>query len=363
MFRRGIQHILMRTLGWLPAQLYGLVVRARHRLYDAGILPSQEGALPTLVLGNLTVGGTGKTPLTERLVLDLENILGKGSVGILSRGYGRDMSGFQWVTPQSTSAEAGDEPVMLARKLPHAAVAVCEDRLQGLERMRDERPELRWVVCDDAFQHRALKPTLSMLLIDSTQPIASDRLLPAGRLRDVPERALAADAIVVTRLDDVHGDLRATYAPAFPARKPIFGTHMETDPLLAWPGDVPCANGDEDASPDRRERILAVAGISRPERFMDRLAGRFQVVRREAFSDHQAFTANDFKRWKRIVDSDRLHALVTTEKDVVRMPLDGIEGVSIRYEPMHAEWQEPHELEPWLRAQIEGHPTDSAGTS
>ena len=78
MFRRGIQHVLMRTLGWLPAQLYGLVVRARHRLYDAGILPSQEGALPTLVLGNLTVGGTGKTPLTERLVLDLENILGFG---------------------------------------------------------------------------------------------------------------------------------------------------------------------------------------------------------------------------------------------------------------------------------------------
>lgn len=353
----------MRTLGWLPAQLYGLVIRVRHRLYDVGILPSKEGALPTLVLGNLTVGGTGKTPLTERLVLDMEAVLGKGAVGILSRGYGRDTSGFQWVTPESTSDEAGDEPVMLARKLPHAAVAVCEDRLEGLKRMRAEHPELRWVVCDDAFQHRALKPTLSMLLIDSTQPIASDRLLPAGRLRDVPERALSADAIIVTRLDDVHGDLRAAYAPAFPSNKPVFGTHMETDPLLAWPGDVPCANGDENASPDRRERILAVAGISRPERFMDRLAGRFQVVRREAFSDHQAFTKNDFKRWKRIVDSDRLHALVTTEKDVVRMPMMGIPGVTIRYEPMHAEWQEPAEVMTWLRNQIEGLSTHSARTS
>ena len=353
----------MRTLGWLPAQLYGLVIRVRHRLYDVGILPSKEGALPTLVLGNLTVGGTGKTPLTERLVLDLEAVLGRGTVGILSRGYGRDTSGFQWVTPESTSAEAGDEPVMLARKLPHAAVAVCEDRLEGLERMRAEHPELRWVVCDDAFQHRALKPTLSMLLIDSTQPIASDRLLPAGRLRDVPERALAADAIIVTRLDDVHGDLRAKYVPAFPVNQPVFGTHMETDPLLAWPGDVPCANGDRNASPDRRERILAVAGISRPERFMDRLAERFQVVRREAFSDHQAFTTNDFKRWKRIVDSDRLHALVTTEKDVVRMPMDGIPGVAIRYEPMHAEWQEPEEVKAWLRQQIEDQTPSSAGTS
>ena len=363
MFRRGIQRVLVRTLGWLPALLYGLGVRVRHRLYDAGILPSKEGALPTLVLGNLTVGGTGKTPLTERLVLDLEEVVGKGAVGILSRGYGRDTSGFQWVTPQSTSAQAGDEPVMLARKLPHAAVAVSEDRLEGLQRMRAECPELKWVVYDDAFQHRALKPTVSMLLIDSTQPIASDRLLPAGRLRDVPERVLAADAIIVTRLDDVHGDLRTTYAPAFPSSKPIFGTHMETDPLLAWPGDTPCANGDENASPDRRERILAVAGISRPERFMDRLAGRFQVVRREAFSDHQAFTTNDFKRWKRIVDADRLHALVTTEKDVVRMPMEGIPGVSIRYEPMHAEWQEPLELKGWLRKQIERHTDFPAGTS
>lgn len=363
MFRRGIQQVLVRTLGWLPAQLYGLVVRGRHMLYDTGLLPSKEGALPTLVLGNLTVGGTGKTPLTERLVLDLEDTLGKGTVGILSRGYGRDTSGFQWVTPQSTSAAAGDEPVMLARKLPHAAVAVCEDRLAGLERMHAERPELKWVVCDDAFQHRALKPTASMLLIDSTQPIASDRLLPAGRLRDVPERALAADAIIITRLDEVHGDLRATFAPAFPKDKPIFGTHMETDPLLAWPGDTRCANGDKTASPDQRERILAVAGISRPERFMDRLAGRFQVVRREAFSDHKAFTTNDFKRWKRIVDSDRLHALVTTEKDVVRMPLEGIPGLSIRYEPMHAEWQEPNELTAWLWKQVQRHTAESAGRS
>lgn len=355
MFRRGIQDLFTRTLGWLPAQLFGVVLRVRHRLYDAGILPSEEGAIPTLVLGNLTVGGTGKTPMTERLLLDMESLLGKGNVGILSRGYGRETQGFLWVNPETTSTEVGDEPLMLARKLPHVAVAVCEDRIAGLKRMRAERPELKWVVCDDAFQHRALRPTLSMLLIDSTQPISADRLLPAGRLRDVPARVHAADAVIVTRLDDVHGDLREAYAPTFAKDKPVFGTHMATDPLRCWPGDTPCANGNADASPDQRERILAVAGISRPERFMDRLAERFQVVRREAFSDHQAFSGNDFKRWKRIVDSDRLHALVTTEKDVVRMPLEGIPGVAIRYEPMHAEWQEPNELAHWLKAQIESH--------
>lgn len=353
MFRRGIRPDLVRIFGWLPSLLYGLILRVRHGLYDAGVLPSREGALPTLVLGNLTVGGTGKTPMTERLVLDMERIVGTGAVGILSRGYGRRSSGFRWVEPTALSWEVGDEPLMLARKLPHVAVAVCEDRLAGLEKMRKDRPDLRWVVCDDAFQHRALRPTISMLLIDSTQPIHADRLLPAGRLRDLKERAHAADAVVVTRLDQSHTDLRSDFAPAFAAQKPVFGSLMETDALRAWPGDGPCPNGNRTASPDQRERILVVAGISRPERFMDRLAERFQVVRREAFADHQAFAQKDFNRWKRIVEADRLHALVTTEKDVVRMPLNGIPGVPIRYEPMHAQWHAPEAVDRWLRQQME----------
>lgn len=363
MFRRGFSAVLLRTVGWFPAQLHGLVLRMRHGLYDAGLLPSQAGALPTLVLGNLTVGGTGKTPLTERIVLDLERIVGRGSVGILSRGYGRSTRGFRWVELDSSSVDVGDEPLMLARKLPHAAVAVCEDRLAGLEAMRNDRPNLRWVVCDDAFQHRALKPTISLLLIDSTQPIHTDRLLPAGRLRDLKRRAHAADAIIVTRLDLPLGDLRAAFAPGFASEKPVFGSNMQRDPLRTWPGDAPCPNGNSLASPDQRERIIAVAGISRPERFMDRLAGRFQVVRREAFADHQAYTAKDFKRWKRIVEGDRLHALITTEKDVVRLPLGGIPGVAIRYEPMHAEWHDRHEVESWLKGQIDAHEKQHAEES
>lgn len=353
MIRRGIRPVLVRIIGWLPSLLYGLMLRVRHGLYDAGVLPSRTGALPTLVLGNLTVGGTGKTPMTERLVRDMERIVGSGAVGILSRGYGRHTSGFRWVDPASLSRDVGDEPLMLARKLPHVAVAVCEDRLAGLATMRKERPGLRWVVCDDAFQHRALKPSISLLLIDSTQPIHADHLIPAGRLRDLKSRSRAADAVVITRLDEVSHDLRSAFVPKFTPEKPVFGSRMQTDALRTWPGDGRCPNGDSAASPDRRERILAVAGISRPERFMDRLAGRFQVVRREAFADHQAFAPKDFNRWKRIVEADRLHALITTEKDVVRMPLDGIPGVPIRYEPMHAEWHEPEALERWLREQIE----------
>ena len=332
--------------------LYGGILHLRHALYDRGILPSSPGALPTVVLGNLTVGGTGKTPLTEAVASELEAILGPGSVGILSRGYGRKTTGFLWVNRDNRAEEVGDEPLMLCRKLPGMYVAVCENRLEGLRKMRETHPELRWVVCDDALQHRQLQPTIALLVVDATQPVDADHLLPWGRLRDVVTRMEHVDAVVVTRLGDAASDVRAKFASRLPAHRPVFATSMRPQPLRCWPHDAPCNDGDATTSPGRRDRILAVAGIAKPERFMDRLAERFQVVRREAFADHRAYFPEDYQRWKRIIDSDRLHALVTTEKDVVRFPPAGIEGIEIRYEPLEAEWHQPDSLRTWLRQEI-----------
>lgn len=338
------------------ALLYAGVLHVRHFFFDIGLFKSREGALPTLVLGNLTVGGTGKTPLTERVVLEMEAILGAGAVGVLSRGYGRSTKGFAWVTPMDSASAVGDEPLMLSRKLRHTAVAVCEDRIKGLKRMRDERPDLRWVVCDDAYQHRWLQPTISMLLVDSTQPVSEDALLPLGRLRDLPSRLIHADAVIVTRMEEHAADVRQKFALDLPSNRPVFTTRMQPQSLRCWPSDAKCPNGDAASPPARRERILAVAGIARPERFMDRLAERFQVVRREAFNDHRNFTEKDFDRWKRILDSDRLHAVVTTEKDAMRLPSEGIAGVEVRYEPLEAVWHEPDAMTAWLKKQIETHP-------
>ena len=343
--------VRMIFLGPLAA-LHAAILTCRHALYDHGVLASSEGAIPTLALGNLTVGGTGKTPMTERFVRDMESILGTGTVGILSRGYGRETNGFLWVDSDADAKDVGDEPLMLARKLPNAPVAVCEDRLQGLNVMKAAHPHLQWVVCDDALQHRRLKPTLSILLIDSTQPIQSDALLPLGRLRDLRSRLKIADAVVVTRLSDESSEIRDAFAQGLPANRPVFGSRMLSEPLRCWPDDAPCNNGNPEESPDRRERIIAVAGIARPERFMDRLAERFQVVRREAFSDHKSFSAADFKRWNRIIESDRLHALITTEKDAMRLPKTVIDGVPIRYEPMKAEWMNSVQLKGWLTEQL-----------
>jgi len=347
--------ILRRFFLGPVALLHAGLLHLRHFLFDAGVLKSREGALPTIVLGNLTVGGTGKTPLTELIVHELEAVLGIGTIGILSRGYGRSTEGFAWVTPTESAAAVGDEPLMLSRKLAHAAVAVCEDRIEGLRRMREERPHLQWVVCDDAYQHRWLQPTISMLLVDATQPVSEDALLPLGRLRDLPRRMNHADAVIVTRVEGSDADVHEKFAPDFPSGRPVFASGMQTQSLRCWPGDATCPNGDAASPPARRERILAVAGIARPERFMDRLAERFQVVRREAFADHRNFTEKDFQRWKRILDSDRLHALVTTEKDAMRLPSDGIEGIEVRYEPLEAVWFEPEAVRSWLKQQIAAH--------
>ncbi len=349
MIPRFVRLILLGPL----AALHGAVLMGRHALYDLGILPSTEGAIPTLVLGNLTVGGTGKTPMTERVVRDMESILGTGTVGVLSRGYGRKTRGYIWVKGDANAAEVGDEPLMLARKLPHAPIAVCENRLKGLQQMKAGHPDLKWVVCDDALQHRRLKPTLSLLLIDSTQPVHTDTLLPLGRLRDVRNRMRTADAVVVTRLSHDSTQIREAFARGLPDDRPVFGSRMQSEPLRSWPDDVPCKNGNPGESPDRRERILAVAGIARPERFMDRLAERFQVVRREAFADHKSFSAADFKRWSRIIEADRLHAVVTTEKDAMRLPKTGVDGVPIRYEPMKAEWSNSSHFQAWLAKQLQ----------
>ena len=337
------------------AFFYVAVIRFRHSLFDVGVLRSRPGALKTIVLGNLTVGGTGKTPTTERVVRDLQNIIGLKKVGVLSRGYGRKTKGFRWVTSSMQSSECGDEPLLLSKNLPDVPVAVCEKRLKGLKRMKSEHPELEWIVCDDAFQHRRLKPTISLLLLDASQPIASDAMLPAGRLRDVPERMQFADALVITRLDTSASFQEAAAAHGIEedSHQPVFASYMQPQPLLQWPEGTEAPNGNAKLSPDRRERIMAVAGIARPERFMDRLTERFQVVRRECFPDHRAFTQKDYKRWRRIMEGDRLQAIITTDKDAMRIKPELTQGLNIRCESIKAEWHNAEAVQSWLRSTIE----------
>lgn len=341
-----------RPRPWLLplAALHSAVLRLRHWAFDAGLLRSAQAEIPTWVVGNITVGGTGKSPHVRLVVRELEAAVGSGRVGVLSRGYGRAGQDFAWVTAESEAAEVGDEPRMLKGQIPQAPIAVCADRLEGVRRMHAEHPELRWVVLDDAMQHRRLVPDVTMVLLDATQPVSRDRLIPAGRLRDLRHRLRKAHVAVITRTSgDFEGERAAC---GWPEHAPLWFTRMTEGRLEPWSAaarsmPVPAPHPHAASGP----RVLAVAGIARPERFMDGLAKGYQIVRREAFPDHHAFTEEEVKRWVTAFDTDGIAGVITTEKDAARLEAHRhlLDGVAVYYVPLLAEWADPEAARAWLQ--------------
>ena len=332
------------------AALHALVLHVRHLAFNWGLLRSRRAAINTWVLGNITVGGTGKSPHVRLFVSELETLVGAGKVGILSRGYGRDEAGFGWVELASTPAEVGDEPLMLKRQMPDTPVAVCADRVAGVAQMRAERPELEWVVLDDAFQHRRLRADVSTVLLDATQPISKDRLIPAGRLRDLRSAVRRADSALLTRVARNEAEARAE--SGWPEGRPMWTTAMREGRLQPWSQaafDRPVPTPRE--LPSERVRVVAVAGIARPERFMDGLAHGYQIVRREAYPDHHAFSRTEIKQWLVAYDTDGIVGIITTEKDATRLEphRERLNRIPVYYVPLVAEWLDPEGARTWMR--------------
>ena len=157
--------------------LYKLGVLLRHRLFDWGILKQEKFDIPVVCIGNITVGGTGKTPMAEMVIAYMAQ---RHHVALISRGYGRRTKGYIEVTPESHYREVGDEPLQIKRKFPDTVVVVCEKRAEGIRRLRQEHPEVDLVVMDDGFQHRYVEPKVNIVMIDATRPVQCDRMLPAG---------------------------------------------------------------------------------------------------------------------------------------------------------------------------------------
>ena len=332
------------------AALHALVLRVRHLAFDWGVLRSRRAAVKTWVLGNITVGGTGKSPHVRLFVSELETLLGAGKVGILSRGYGRELAGFAWVELASSTTEVGDEPLMLKRQMPNTPVAVCADRLAGVAQMHADRPELEWVVLDDAFQHRRLRADVSTVLLDATQPVTKDRLIPAGRLRDVRSALRRADSALLTRV--AGNAVEARSESGWPDGRPAWATAMREGRLQPWSQaafDRPVPVPRESAS--ERARVIAVAGVARPERFMDGLASGYQIVRREAYPDHHAFSQTEVKQWLAAFDTDGVVGIITTEKDATRLEphRDRLNRIPVYYVPLVAEWLDPTGARTWIR--------------
>ena len=265
--------------------LYGLGVAVRNMMFDKGILKQRKFNIPVIAVGNLTVGGAGKTPHSEHII---EILKGEYRIGLLSRGYKRNTKGFVLAGANSRPQDIGDEPYQMYRKFSHdgVMVAVCESRVKGIETMLELNPTLNLIVLDDAFQHRYVKPTVSVVLTEHSRPVYNDSLLPYGRLRE-PARALdRADVVVMTKCPD---EMKSTL-------------------------DMGCLT--------REDTLLAVTGVANPRPFIRYLRSHYKAkVKILRFEDHHNFTNSDMQSILRKYNNmeGRHRYVVTTEKDAVRL--------------------------------------------
>ena len=294
----------MRFLLLPFAILYGLGVRLRHFLYDRGWLSSKRYPFPILCVGNLAVGGTGKTPMVEYLV----RLLGQEQVAILSRGYRRKTRGFVLADDSATAMTLGDEPYQYHRKFPRATVAVCESRQEGIERLL-ENPHFKYIILDDAFQHRKVQAGTNLLLTSYDKLYTQDFLLPVGSLRDIRSRARKAQIIIVTKcpeLTQTEQEKIIQQLNPLPSQKVYFTTIAYSDRVYSHEDSQ--ALKDFIATP-----FTLVTGIANPTPLVDFLEKQGASFEHLAYSDHHHFSNREleFLRQK--------ERILTTEKDYVRL--------------------------------------------
>jgi len=294
----------MRFLLLPFAILYGLGVRLRHFLYDRGWLSSKRYPFPILCVGNLAVGGTGKTPMVEYLV----RLLGQEQVAILSRGYRRKTRGFILADDSATAMTLGDEPYQYHRKFPRATVAVCESRQEGIERLL-ENPHFKYIILDDAFQHRKVQAGTNLLLTSYDKLYTQDFLLPVGSLRDIRSRARKAQIIIVTKcpeLTQTEQEKIIQQLKPLPSQKVYFTSIAYSDRVYSHEDSQ--ALKDFIATP-----FTLVTGIANPTPLVDFLEKQGASFEHLAYSDHHHFSNRELELLR------QKGRILTTEKDYVRL--------------------------------------------
>ena len=303
----------MEVLRLILSWIYSAVVAVRHRLYDWGICKSRSFDIPVVCIGNITVGGTGKTPTAEYLLSMLSE---RYNIAILSRGYGRRTKGYREVMVDDSHLDVGDEPLLLKLKFPDRPIIVCEDRAEGIDRIRKEHPEVNLIVMDDGFQHRKVTPKVNIILIDYTRPINQDNMLPYGRLRDFPSRLRAAHFFIVTKCPSkiTRLDMRiwANRLRSVAFQKIYFSSIHSAmiEPIFHF---------EDREEVNYGSRAILVTGIGNPRPFIREAELRFSVVEKVIFPDHHSFTASDLKRIYELVKKHPRAIVLMTEKDAIRL--------------------------------------------
>ena len=311
----------LRPLSWL----YGIGVAFRNQLFEAGILKSQTYATPVISVGNITVGGTGKTPHVEYLIRLLKD---KTNLAVLSRGYKRKSHGFVLGDAHATIYDLGDEPFQMMQKFPGITVAVDKKRTRGISNLIHGAAgkEIDVILLDDAFQHRYVKPGINILLVDYHRLIIYDELLPSGRLREPASSKNRADIVIVTKCptDMKPMEFRVlTKAMAlYPYQQLYFSTHTyeHLEPLFG--------EGELEKLEDLADQhVLLLTGIGLPEQMRLDLEPYAKEIKPLAFADHHQFKEKDIQLINETFSSlPSPRCIITTEKDAVR--LKTIEGLS-----------------------------------
>ncbi|HWK58832.1 MAG TPA: tetraacyldisaccharide 4'-kinase [Parapedobacter sp.] len=329
--------VYLRVLLLPFSLLYGLAIWIRNRLYDWGWLRSVAFDRSVIVVGNLAVGGTGKSPMTEYLVRLLSP---RGRLATLSRGYGRKTKGFLEVMPDDTARRSGDEPLQFKRKFPEVTVAVDEDRVDGVSRLIRSGHDI--IVLDDAYQHRALRPGFAILLFDYHAMSKPNWLLPAGNYRDAFKERRRADVMVVTKTP-----LGATEAEKDRIRRGL-STARHIPILFAGIGygslTRVLANESGAAALHRDAAVLLLTGIANPAPLYEYLSSQVSEIVHMRYADHHDYSTADIhkvvRRFGEINNPDKL--IVTTEKDAQRLREPAISdlmvGLPLYMVPIHLEF-------------------------
>ncbi|MBR1468657.1 MAG: tetraacyldisaccharide 4'-kinase, partial [Prevotella sp.] len=309
----------IKTNEWLLpfSWIYGMASAFRNRLFDVGILKSRAYKIPVIAVGNITVGGTGKTPHVEYLVNLLQD---KIKVAVLSRGYKRKSKGYILADKDTTMRDIGDEPYQMVLKFPKAYIAVDKDRRKGIQRLTTDEAsnDVDVILLDDAYQHRYVKPGINILLVDYHRLIIYDKLLPAGRLRESMKGKNRADMVIITKcprdLKPMEYRVLTKALDLFPYQGLYFTTLEYDDLKPLFP------EGNHRPENLQETNVLLLTGIASPEQITEDLQGKCKEIVPLTFGDHHAFKAKDIRRINEAFESlPEPRLIITTEKDAARL--------------------------------------------
>ena len=301
----------MRLLYYLPSLIYRLIISFRNFLFDTRIITSEEYRIPIICVGNITVGGTGKTPQVEYLIRILSNY----KVCVLSRGYGRKTKGLIIVDTTSSSYDVGDEPLQIKQKFPQTKVIVCEKRKDGIKHiLKDQDVDI--IIMDDGFQHRRIKAGLNIIMNNYNEPFYSDKMLPLGKLRDQKISIDRAEIIITSKcpenMNATERQLITNNVSTYPSQKIYFSSIKYKDIISVFSG--------EKIDMSETSNIILITSIADPTSLINFLQQKNYSLNHVKFRDHYNYTQQDISNILHLFNTSKSskNIILTTEKDKVK---------------------------------------------